>query len=171
MYVYQIIRLVVQFVGETIKFAKYKNQISQSPAKIRVVPKLAFPGASDEMISELYFTPKVQQAIRELRVNACIEISNLGLKTEYIPDLGFVAIDKKYIPWRDPDSIEPKQSLPIGIEPGESVSVYLRIFPEDEMPISKKAYVKTDCGETFYGESPILTDMLLQQEQSDRTVA
>lgn len=151
-------------VGLLVAFANYQNNIRLAKPKLRVLAQLAFPGRMDEMIPELYLSEEVENAIDRLKTYYRFEISNLGCNTQSILEAG-LKVDERRCAWRHPDSVEPRQTFPLAIKPGQTIAVYYRVFKSNKDFITGVPYVLTDCGDEFTGLSPLIDDLRAARER------
>jgi len=116
----------------------------------------------DEMVTETYYSQQVESALKHLKAYMCIEVKNLSATTQTILEMGVVGDEGQRFPWREPEWMEPTEYFPLVLEPDQIGKAFLRIMPEDYGKLIPVVYVKTDCGECFQGDSPIIRDFLVR---------
>lgn len=158
-----IIGAITGIGGLVLGIMHHRHRMREARTRLRVLPKLAFPGPMDEMVTETYFSDRVASALKGLKAYLCIEVTNLSSTSQTILEMGGVGADGKRTPWREPDSMEPME-FPMILKPDQLGAAYLRVVPTDYAKLNAVVYVKTDCGEYFEGESPVVTDFLKQLE-------
>lgn len=151
--------------GLVLGIKNRRHALREARTRLRVLPKLAFPGPTDEMVTETYYSERVAAALQELKAYLCIEVTNLGSVPQTVLELGTVGEDGKRIPWRAPDWMEPRESYPLVLGPDQLGAAYMRITTDDYDKLKAVVYAKTDCGECFEGESPVVTDFLHRLEE------
>lgn len=153
----------------------HRHSLRESRTRIRVLPKLAFPGPLDEMVTQTYYSEEVERALSSLKAYVCIEVKNLSATPQTILELGVVLGSGDRIPWREPEWGDADQSVPLTLGADEVGAAYLRIVPDEDDQFAAVVYAKTDCGDYFEGDSPILNDFLerlsRRRSQSDEEVA
>lgn len=160
-----IIGAITGVGGLVLGVKNRRHSLREAKTKMRVLPKLAFPGPMDEMVAETYYSDRVASALKRLKVYFCIEVINLSAIQQTILELGVVDADGKRTPWREPEWMEPVETFPMSLKPDQAGAAYIRIMPDDYGKLKSLVYVKTDCGEYFEGESPIITDFLARLEE------
>jgi len=143
----------------------HRYSLRESRTILRVLPKLAFPGPSDEMVTETYYSPHVERALKRLKAYLCIEVTNQSSTTQTILEVGIVDQSGNRVPWRQPDWMEPSETFPLTLRPDQCGAAYVRIMPEECTELNSVVYAKTDRGEYFMGDSPIITDFIARLEK------
>lgn len=148
--------------GLVLGILNYRHRISEAPTRLRVLPKLAFPGPLDEMVPVSHCSPEVEQALKSLKTYMCVEVTNLSATAKTIFEIGLVADDGKEMPWREMDLewMEPSRKFPLVLAPNETGAAYIRILLDDDQSLYPIGYARTDCGERFTGRSPVVNDLL-----------
>ena len=76
--------------GLFVACATRRDQRKYAPAKLRVIPKLAFPGVMDEMVNETYYFEGIEDAFKILKTYACVAVCNQGPNTQTVLEVGFI---------------------------------------------------------------------------------
>jgi hypothetical protein len=123
-------------------YAFYRKRV-----KLKVNPQSAFPGEAGMYVTSVEHTPFS---------TLCIEVINLSEFAVTINDVGFTLPERNRAHIPHPIILEKKKDWPRRLEPRESVTLYLNI--SDVPPLIGRAYAKTACGTTCFGDSRALKD-------------
>ena len=140
--VWAVLRDGLALIGGVLGVFNFVQGFWQRRVRLRVTPKLTAIQGGGFLSSTVDLLP---------RGFACIEVVNLSAFPVTIDEVGFTLSDSKCRHMIIP---EPRTLLPRTLEPRTSIDVRATQsagFPRK----SKKAYAKTQCGQTRYGDSVV----------------
>jgi len=145
-------------LGAVLGMINTWHQLNTSRVKLKVVPKMAFgqnAGWVGDRPNELY--TRLVQSRTPARL--CVEVVNLSAFPVTIRDVGFGRTSAIRHTLINAD-LSAEKTWPPRLESREAVTVYAPVGEDLNLNIMQKpvAYVKTDCGITRYGSSPILKE-------------
>lgn len=134
-----IVTLSIAVLGAVLGIINTWHSMDERRVRLRVAPKFAFFTHGSELGEQM----------------GCIEIINLSAFPVGVQEVGFTMSGKTRQTILAPITVD-RQPFPRRLEPRQSVSAYFDL--KAIRPGIIKAYVRTECGEVVYGNSPGLKD-------------
>lgn len=151
---FQAMTLAVAAIGAVLGLVNTLHQLNKDKVMLKVIPKQAFPIIGGQLSNA---------------ATLCIEIINISTFPVTVSDAGLVRKNiqqERRLALVKPILID-GGAWPRRLETRQSVTVYFdpNQLDSPELASMKRAYVKTDCGEVFYGKSPALKSFILKKVQ------